>query len=51
MHGTDDTKIRDFRIESGLILRILTEAYEMQNKQLNWLHDSEYIIINITIIY
>ena len=51
MHGIDDTKISDFRIESGLRLRILTKHTKHKNLQLNWLHDSEYIIVNITIIY
>jgi len=51
MHGIDDTKISAFRIESGLTVRILTETYETQNQQLNWMHDSEYIIVNITLTY
>jgi len=32
MHGIDDAKISDFRIESVLRVRILTEAYERQNQ-------------------
>jgi uncharacterized membrane protein len=51
IHGVGEAKISDFRIQWGLRVWILTETCVTQSQYINWLRESEYIIVNITIIY